>query len=307
MLPILRQPFPSFYPSRRGIFICVLAGLSVFFVLFVLRPFGMSKYPLESRWWIALGYGGITFAISCLFTTLLPLLLPVLFDEKKWTVSREIIFFIIITFVISFFNLLFSNWVDRAYFTWNNFLQSCIVTFSIAFIPISISVLVKQQRLFHKYKKESEGLNKLLLEAGTVSSTSASGLAINKPPQKEASNYEANSLVVLIGDNQEDQLKIPVTDLLAIQSADNYIKIYHVSGQQPQTTVFRNTLKKAEEQLTGFPHFFKCHRSYVINLSKVTNINGNAQGYKLTLLGMQEQVPVARNYNAILKEKLSLR
>jgi LytTr DNA-binding domain len=314
MLSILRQPFPSFYPSARSVYICALAGLSVFFVLFVMKPFGMGKYPLESRWWIALGYGAITFIISVLFTCLLPWFFPKLFEEKNWNVNKEIIFFILLTLAITMGNLIFSHWVDGAYINISNFIKNAIVTFSVAFIPISISVLIKQQRLFYKYKKESTELNNLLQASGAgkakpgfpVSSAgSIPELSSNIHPDKTDSGAKNNALILLTGENQEEQLQIPENDVLAIQSADNYIKIYYIRLPQTHSVVFRNTLKKVEEQLAGFPQYFRCHRSYIVNLSKVTNIGGNAQGYKLTLQGLEEEVPVARNYNACIKEKIA--
>jgi LytTr DNA-binding domain len=316
MLSILQQPFPSFYPSLRTVCICALAGLSVFFVLFVMKPFGMGSYPVESRRWIALGYGVITLIISCLFTCLIPWIFPKPFDEKNWNVGKEISFFIVITLTITFGNLFFSHWVDGAYININNLIKNTIVTFSVAFIPISISVLVKQQRLFYKYKKESVQLNSLLRASGAGKTglhfsahndDSIAELSTGVPLCQTDASIKNNEFIIIKGENQDERLQIPVDDLLVIQSADNYIKIHYLRLQQTQFIVFRNTLKKAEDQLINWPRYFRCHRGYIVNLSKVINISGNAQGYKLTVQGMEDEVPVARNYNAIIKEKIAAR
>ncbi|NRA11079.1 MAG: LytTR family transcriptional regulator, partial [Crocinitomicaceae bacterium] len=40
----------------------------------------------------------------------------------------------------------------------------------------------------------------------------------------------------------------------------------------------------------------KTHRSYVVNLDAVEDVQGNAQGYVLSLTNTDERVPVARNH-----------
>ena len=45
----------------------------------------------------------------------------------------------------------------------------------------------------------------------------------------------------------------------------------------------------------------RCHRSHLVNLKKVKNISGNAQGLKLELINQSEMVPVSRNYIPIIK------
>ena len=66
MLSLFQQPFPSFYPSRHAVVQCGLAGITVFLILFLLRPFGMGNYAVATRCAITLAYGGVTFLISLL-------------------------------------------------------------------------------------------------------------------------------------------------------------------------------------------------------------------------------------------------
>ena len=40
----------------------------------------------------------------------------------------------------------------------------------------------------------------------------------------------------------------------------------------------------------------KCHRSYIINLEKVKDLKGNAQGYKLILPEIDSEIPVSRSF-----------
>ena len=55
-----------------------------------------------------------------------------------------------------------------------------------------------------------------------------------------------------------------------------------------------------------FPQFFRCHKSYLVNLHQVKHISGNAQGHKLHLFYGDELIPVSRKNNSIIKEKLEI-
>jgi DNA-binding LytR/AlgR family response regulator len=39
----------------------------------------------------------------------------------------------------------------------------------------------------------------------------------------------------------------------------------------------------------------RCHRSYLVSPAAVATISGNAQGYRLTLLDIADEVPVSRS------------
>ncbi|WP_089734667.1 LytTR family transcriptional regulator DNA-binding domain-containing protein [Chryseobacterium jejuense] len=52
------------------------------------------------------------------------------------------------------------------------------------------------------------------------------------------------------------------------------------------------------------PTIKRCHRSYIINLGKVKNIKGNAQGYKLTLPEIDFDIPVSRSFISIIIPQL---
>ena len=73
---------------------------------------------------------------------------------------------------------------------------------------------------------------------------------------------------------------------------------------QYYSTLTENTLKKVtyrvilssfEVQLKEASNLVRRHRSYIVNLKKVKNISGNAQGLKLELINQSEIIPVSRN------------
>jgi DNA-binding LytR/AlgR family response regulator len=54
----------------------------------------------------------------------------------------------------------------------------------------------------------------------------------------------------------------------------------------------------------GHASFFRCHRSYIVNMDKVTKVKGNSQGYRLCFNELHDTVPVARKMNEELKRKI---
>lgn len=60
-----------------------------------------------------------------------------------------------------------------------------------------------------------------------------------------------------------------------------------------------------EENLAEFPEFYRCHRTYIVNLQKVKHISGNAQGYKLHLENIDTLIPVSRSLNEGIAAKFA--
>lgn len=96
--------------------------------------------------------------------------------------------------------------------------------------------------------------------------------------QKEEDNY------IFV---KSDKLlkKILFKDILFIESMENYVVIQSASSKE----VVYTTLKQLYESLPR-PVFQQTHRSYIVNIEKVTAIDGN----QLTLASYK--IPVARNF-----------
>ena len=65
---------------------------------------------------------------------------------------------------------------------------------------------------------------------------------------------------------------------------------------------YRIQLSEFETQLKEASSLVRCHRSYMVNLKKVKNVSGNAQGLKLELINQSEIIPVSRKYIPIVKQ-----
>ena len=97
------------------------------------------------------------------------------------------------------------------------------------------------------------------------------------------------------------ELEILPEHFLYAKADDNYVEVYHLMNEQKQRKVIRNSLKSIHAFLPTQINFYRCHKSYVINLDYVNHISGNAQGYKFHLKNTEELIPVSRSNNEFVK------
>src|SRR5690625_4913789 len=113
--------------------------------------------------------------------------------------------------------------------------------------------------------------------------------------QLSRKNEQSNSKLLLVSENNDEKLQLAPEELLFITNADNYVAVhYRINGAVKQT-LLRATLKKIDRQL-DHPQVLRCHRSYIVNLTQLVNITGNASGYLLTLRGSDSEIPVSKTY-----------
>lgn len=110
-----------------------------------------------------------------------------------------------------------------------------------------------------------------------------------------------DTLLVLIAENQKDRFTIPLKFLLFIESNDNYITIHHLLGEKTAKTLFRLSLKSVQEAKLH-PSLVRCHRSYLINLAQIQNVQGNRNKLQVFLQYVHKPIPVSKHYaESILK------
>ena len=90
-------------------------------------------------------------------------------------------------------------------------------------------------------------------------------------------------------------VKLAVSDIRYIEGMSEYLKIY-LEGQKPVITLL--SMKKMEEYLP--PHFMRIHRSYIINLKKIQEVNKNR-----VILDADTYLPIGDNYREAFNNYLN--
>lgn len=99
----------------------------------------------------------------------------------------------------------------------------------------------------------------------------------------EATDYLLNESIFI---KEKDKfIKIAIEDIIRIEADRSYSKIVTAK----KTYMFTGSLSAIHDQLDGAP-FLRVHRSHMVNVNKITGINGN------TLELGNEKVPVSQSY-----------
>jgi hypothetical protein len=287
---VFSRPFPLDTPSRQSFRYTFYTALCVFLILVLLQPFGLDELRGPTRIFHAALYALVTFISTSLNTFLLPRLFPTIYREDKWTVGKELLHMCWHLIPISAGNLLLTHWLYGASLSWQNGLNFLWITFVVGIFPLWLNVLLKQQRLLKKYQAGATRLDEQL----------------NQPEAIPQAATHLPATLVFVSENGKEQVAMAPDDIRYITSADNYVQIHFIKDNKQVAQLLRNTLRKAEEALSTYPQFFRCHRAYIVNLSAVEHVSGNAQGYKLQLKDVAEPIPVSRNLNARIAERITL-
>jgi hypothetical protein len=292
---LLQQPFPFSNERKTKIASTCMISASVFFILLVFQPFGLSLLPAEMFFPVILGYAVLCFVVVAFNRFPLMGLFPKLFEETNWKVYKEMIWYCYNIFSVGIANFLYSYWLGFFSLHVDNILRMLLLTFLVAILPMIILIFLRYNYLLNRNLKHAIAFNQAFQnynkqhELSTVQETSTQNL----PTQ-----------VILNSEEKSGNLSLDISQLLYIEADDNYLEVVYTQEGKIQKSILRNTLKNMESTLLAYEEIFRCHRSYLVNLQNVEKITGNSQGYRLAFKNTDFQVPVARSAVKELKEKM---
>ena len=91
-------------------------------------------------------------------------------------------------------------------------------------------------------------------------------------------------------------VKIAVSDIRYIEGMSEYLKIHLESQPKPVVTLL--SMKKMEEYLP--PYFMRIHRSYIINLKQIQEVNKNR-----VIMDADTYLPIGDNYKEAFNDYLN--
>jgi hypothetical protein len=278
---------PMSHPNRpvTRLIQALFFGLFVFAFLYFFQPFQLDQ--TGSRLFsLSVGFGLVTTLSMLLLNVILPFLIPAFFSEKVWVVWRELLWTMVNISFIGLANHLYFSWVQTKTFQFHGLWWFQLATWSVGIFPVSLFVLLRERTERLKYAESSRDLTQHLHHT-------------SEPV------HPTQTLITLEAQNQGESIQIVAEDLLLIAAAENYIEVHYIEAGRLSKKLLRSTLKSAEDILSVYPAFFRCHKSYLVNLDRVSDISGNAQGYKLHIPEWSERIPVSRQYNEAIKQKLT--
>jgi hypothetical protein len=277
----LNQPYPLNESIKGRWLNCVLFSTFVFLFLYIFKPFNLGALT-DNLFLLCIGYASVCFVLMALLNVGIFSAFPNYFSESKWTSKSELVWSLLNVLFIGFGNFLYSVFIGIANFSFYNLVWFETYTVVIGIFPITISVLFNQIRLSNKFEGESQKINPFV--------------------KKQVNEVKDNLTVKIWSENEKDELNMLAHEFLFAKSEDNYVEIYYLLNETHTRKLIRNTLKNIENQLPVNNDFFRCHKSYLVNLKNVNHISGNAQGYKLHIAGTNTLVSVSRSNNDLIKQ-----
>lgn len=257
LVETLQIEFEYTVSRKAKIINALLWGLKVFFILFILRPFGISDESFFIFFYTCTGYGAITFLVfyinnistkGYIFNAL----------NKKWHVSNELIYVFVVFPQIAFLNYMFYIFLDyKEFFSVTGLFKISFYTFDLIIILALIRIIYK---LVNSFKKESVILktkNEYYIEINKLKNI------IDASKEEILLNFE------------NGQIRLQRDSILMINAWGNYIKIYIKVNNEVVQIVRRGKLKNTVKELMKYVEFFHCHRSFIINMNFVKTISGN--------------------------------
>jgi hypothetical protein len=264
-----------------------------FLVVLVLRPFEFSEvsFPYLLLW--ALFFGLIASTCVWVVVRVLQNFTTHALLEDQWTVGKEILLILTvllcIMLVIFAFILSLNPEANRLKLLGFVLLR----TFLISLFPVLILVLYEQYSYQKVKRQEAQQLNQamqqgLLAQASNTMASPGDVLA---------------EKIHLTAENQKIALSLAPAHLLFVRSEGNYVEVFYLRNDALHKELIRAKLTSIEEQLPG-SDFFRCHKSFLINLRHILKVEGNARNLELVMDHYAEKIPVSRSKSKALSALL---
>ncbi|MCK8494288.1 MULTISPECIES: LytR/AlgR family response regulator transcription factor [Spirosoma] len=292
----LNRPIAEEFSFRNHVKLAWQGGLYVFVFTSLLSG---SFSHLDRLMMTALVSVGVV-GVVLLANVLIPKLVPAFYNEDRWTVGRHIPHVLLVLFLISCSNQLILSLLNVSRPSFGQMYFSVTV---IGFFPIMLGVFVAEQRRLKRNLAHAQTLNEFVSQRAETAVTVAATPTVSVIQGQE---FVQSSPIVLTSENGKERLSLQPDQLLYIESVGNYVDVHWLNLAQPQKTVLRSTLKEIADTLSNYPQFFRSHRAFLVNLKAVSQTEGNARGYQLTITGAEVKIPVSRSYLEAFDQRMTL-
>lgn len=200
-------------------------------------------------------------------------------DEYEWTLGKEIAAIIITLTTIGIAVYLAGFIVEEPGNRLNfpTLANSVKNSFLAGLIPFGFFVLANYRQWF----SESEYV------------------PVNNPASEELPRED---LIKITSQLKKEELNFHPDELVYLESDGNYVNFFLLRENKIKKYVIRNSINNIEQQLSGIQYFSRTHRAFIVNMKKIITLKGNSLGYRLKLIGIDEEIPVSRNQSKHFKQ-----
>ena len=273
LLNWLKRPYPFVENFLSKLTLTLGLSLIAFLFLYFFRPFNLDI--VESDWYM-FGFGLCSLISLGIHFLILPIFLPRLFNTESWTVGKQIVFVLSMTFWIGVINFYYNSIVGAEISP-----QYSLTTMVFMALAVGILPIITMTYFIEIYENNK---NKSLAKG------------IKLPEVIKVQDF----IHIVSKSNQQEHLNILSSALIYVESNKNYCSIYYLFQGNVKQYMMRITLKDLIEQIKERPKFIRCHRSFVINKEHIEKVEGNARSLLIKLKYIENQIPVSRKFDKSL-------
>lgn len=123
--------------------------------------------------------------------------------------------------------------------------------------------------------------------------------------QSNSLEFKEKQMITFRDESQKLRFSIKSTDILYIESTDNYVTVYAREQEKLKKLMLRNTMKRLEKELEG-TLIQRCHRSYMVNFENIKEVKLISTNLYIFLDFQEEiRIPVSRTYAEHVHEFLN--
>lgn len=269
-----REPYPSVISPWK---VVVVPAVIIFLVLYLLQPFGIARIG-SGKLWVTLGSACISAGVSSLFVWVLPWMFPRYYEERAWTLGKEVLGTLALLLCITVCVWFYVAWLCGVMPGVRLFFTVLLWVLILGAFPTVLFAMWNRNIRLARNLREATELN----------------LRLSKKQEAE----EMPSATLVFSGGTKDTLVMDARSFLYAESEGNYVRLHYLSPKdnRPVSRLLRLTMKKAEAAVASAPFIVRCHRAFLVNLHQVTKMDGNSLGYRLRLEECAEEVPVSRAY-----------
>lgn len=161
---------------------------------------------------------------------------------------------------------------------------------ALIFVPAILALPYLVSYLFLGLRSKDATINKLIEEGHTTG---------------QVLQHTVDDTITFNDENGKPRLTIKSGNILYLGANDNYVNIYYMDNDKVGYTMLRNNLKTLEKQLDAYG-IVRCHRSYMVNLHRVTIISREKDGMYVTLdSNAVSRIPISKSYSEEVMKRFS--
>lgn len=266
MVDYLQRQIHFLASIKRKVLVGLILCIYLSFIVIVLEPFDTSQFEADNRLLLLSGYGIFIFVVFVIHSSLENIWYFRV--GKVWTVRYEIIS----TFLFCLFSGTILYLYNRLIVNLDKLTLATYWRFLyhtvLCMLPVFIPIML--------YLRQKLGERIIPLPKNSF---------------------------MLIGENKNEILRMEKEDLLFIRAVENYVEICFIDkSKKVISKTFRQTLSNAYEQL---PFLEKCHRSYLVNIGAIKEIQGNSQGAKISFVVGDKEIPLSKTHYKQIKNRVT--